>query len=106
MTSKHTPGPWTHKLAGEVQGPDGLPVAYASAWRMTDGDAESGTGPASANARLIAAAPDLLAALEVLNAECIRLAKLERNGGIAKGGEPRKLFDQVQAAIAKATGAA
>ena len=56
--SKHTPGPWT---AREPNGP-------GMGWRV--GPAWLGEAPwseeTSANARLIAAAPDMLAALELL----------------------------------------
>ena len=58
--SKPTPGPWkaTHDSHGRFQliGPDGTPL---------DPDRDNATpGEAEANAALIAAAPDLLAALK------------------------------------------
>lgn len=56
--SKHTPGAWTVEKR-LVVGPDGVPVALVLA---TNGD----TPRVAANARLIAAAPQLLGALEGL----------------------------------------
>ena len=57
MTQKHTPGPWSAlRYAGEISGPDGEMIAP----RVFG----------SANARLIAAAPELLEALEAVVATC------------------------------------
>lgn len=56
--AQHTPGPWTYRLSidgricGDVRGPAGRFVADIGAHEESD-----------ANARLIASAPDLLAAL-------------------------------------------
>lgn len=60
----HTPGPWTRggqfrDGARRINGPDGMALATALDFNRFDRDAE-----ADANARLIAAAPGLLAALE------------------------------------------
>jgi hypothetical protein len=92
MAAKHTPGPW-HWWKAEIDGkpvdddrhvttldgPNGNSIVYHDAqWRVSD-----------ANARLIAAAPDLLEALRDL---------LRDNGLNAR--------DAALAAIAKATGAA
>lgn len=61
---KHTPGPWTAKFgpgAGGgyqgVDGPNGERIA------LCDEDTRMGVFTREANARLVAAAPDLLAAL-------------------------------------------
>ena len=69
--SEHTPGPWTLKeLHGEVYtdhgsdwlfGPDGKPIIH---FHPGDYDSEAWYEFEDANARLIAAAPELLAALE------------------------------------------
>ena len=58
--NKFTPGPWTVTPKGSkhfIDGPDGLTVAYLD---------RPGERPSLANARLIAAAPELLAALNYL----------------------------------------
>lgn len=57
--TQHTPGPWrAHDIeAFVVLAPDGRTVAYAQGQPRSSGANE-------ANARLIAAAPDLLAALQ------------------------------------------
>lgn len=63
MSTKHTPGPWRRVDCYIYGGPPGTGshVADASPFGpMAD------AGVADANARLIAAAPDLLAALEAL----------------------------------------
>lgn len=72
MIGKHTPGPWTvdtqwtHGNAGFVHAGEGSPRAGARVAIVTGMGGP--TGPwwdeAEANARLIAAAPDLLAACE------------------------------------------
>ncbi len=111
--SKHTPGPWlieaqnchTGDIATVYQTSEGWVTIYAPHW------AETGMEPPeqSANARLIAAAPDLLKALK----EC-------RNA--IQGGQPLEPYDSrgagyqqqfgaafleyLNAAIAKATGEA
>ena len=55
----HTPGPWT-VITGAVYTPNGTPIA------MMDRESGNGTRPVErdANAKLIAAAPALLSALE------------------------------------------
>ena len=71
--AKFTPGPWSYRPNkyddwGVVKSPDGLPVAQACVGRWSkdfDKHRTEGTDPAEANARLIAAAPELLAALEM-----------------------------------------
>lgn len=57
MTDKHTPGPWKAVPHGSrIYGPDGYELAATSyEWQRTS--------TTEANARLIAAAPDMLAAL-------------------------------------------
>jgi len=59
VITKHTPGPWTVAPDGlvDIDAADGLPVAVATGWLYR-------THPEClANVALIAAAPDLLAAL-------------------------------------------
>ena len=107
MTQKHTEGPWhyrPHKCDewGYVRGPkesDGFHafICQAKDMRVTDeGENEArrnGTDPWEANARLIAAAPELLDALENLTI------------GIAMGWDLDGILQNARAAIAKAEGA-
>jgi len=97
MTAAHTPGPWT----AEQRTPK---AAYNSEpyWRVSTaggscmyvgcGDVED-----EADARLIAAAPDLLAALQAL---CV----LEADG-MQAAESAIESWERARAAIAKATGA-
>lgn len=93
-TQKHTPGPWTYRAYSThphhiIEAEDREGVAYTM-----DHEADS-----KANATLIAAAPDLLAALErLLNAEA--LVDDEYYAEIEAAEE------QARAAIAKAKGEA
>ncbi len=104
MNTKHTPGPWE---LGEIeQGQDGGEFVAIDGknpkkrhmelarvvWKMED-DERSLTQ--EANARLIAAAPDLLDALQ---------AAISRQG--YRPGEGPDWWEQGRAAIAKATGGA
>jgi hypothetical protein len=90
--SKHTPGPWsceriwdTHTARIHARVDGGVPVALAEAFTMRE------TGQREANARLVAAAPDLLALLiELTDIE----GPLPGNAAWAR---------KVEAAIAKAT---
>ena len=100
--SKHTPGPWTARKA-----PGGWPlqiVREAEATRGTDFKLIAELGPwdrrtEKANARLIAAAPDLLEAAEEF-LECVR--HLVNNVGKQLQWDSRA---RLRAAIEKATGA-
>lgn len=90
--SKHTPGPWTVRVCSDtrcvwpqVDGPNDEEIIVSHAMmscRIED-----------ANARLIAAAPELLAALQEM---------LSRFGGATDKETPAE--KQARAAIAKATG--
>ena len=65
MTTKHTPGPWTILSGTYENGKQFKVVGDESFYAMVGGDKQSMTsGETLANARLVAAAPDLLAALE------------------------------------------
>lgn len=104
VMSKHTPGPWTvGKRCGQevdINAPDGDPQLGYSSWsRMAvvygcDGQPETGSRVVEANARLIAAAPDLLVALREL---------LEEGRGSTYPAS-ECLLDAAEAAIAKAEG--
>ncbi|MCM3565942.1 hypothetical protein [Hydrogenophaga intermedia] len=69
MKSKHTPGPWAVDIDGIVVGPPVLPAVFGdpipigSAWVTGAYYAEDQTEESRANARLMAAAPELLDAL-------------------------------------------
>lgn len=88
--SKHTPGPWTVEPPSDqtphiwITAPTSSGVAKIETCNYDDGQGERLTDEDFANARLIAAAPDMLAAL-----------KYARSHGF---------IDQVEAAIAKAEG--
>ena len=91
---KHTPGPWLTAIqtchAGGVATVYNTADGWVEIW--TENWAVTGMGPdeQSANAKLIAAAPDLLEALQFV---------------MSAHGEQLDLpFEQAQKAIAKATG--
>jgi len=96
---KHTPGPW------HVEGMYVCPVGYQSnpicgVSRYLGQPDEN----ISANARLIAAAPDMLEALK----EALELAKLAESLTGCRGDDDYVwgVQEKISAAIAKATGAA
>jgi hypothetical protein len=98
MTDRHTPGPWwidNRNIRSATVKPDWMPkgIKLATVVEGAVGSAES-----DANARLIAAAPDLLAALQAI----MEWAGTEE-GYQALPFEP-PWNPQVQAAIARATG--
>jgi hypothetical protein len=92
MSTQHTPGPW------KAEGWENLVVNNADGYTMTLAAGGKGAGLAElkANARLIAAAPDLLAALYA--SKMALLSCMHANVLVDTA------FDQVNAAIARATG--
>jgi hypothetical protein len=62
--AKHTPGPWTVQITG-MRGSFHIPEAQRHEAAKT-GDGVDGYTVSKANARLIAAAPDMLAALKAI----------------------------------------
>ncbi len=107
MSSKHTPGPWrldetfvdgqwgnpSHWVC-EIVGPDNSRiVADIPEYRTYEEDAAE----LEANARLIAAAPELLEALEYAQAWITEV-------GERKGLPNGRTLQTIEAAIAKATG--
>ena len=88
----HTPGPWSAVSCRVgwyiASAPDGAIV-------VDTGDAEGRYGPieSEANARLIAAAPELLAALQAIAEGC----------SFPEDDVQRAIRDRARAAIAKAT---
>ena len=96
----HTPGPWTVDYTDDnlrIQAGDLLIAEVNGSTEHIEvrGLDEETT---EANAWLIAAAPDLLAALERI------LARLEMLNLFIERGEDAKVVEQARAAIGKATG--
>lgn len=60
----HTPGPWKVDAASYIRGPKGEHLAGVMSYSET---VAKGPLPQDANARLIAAAPDMLAMLKAAN---------------------------------------
>ena len=94
MTTNHTPGPWTATgklgLLVAKEFDDGRRLAVADTW-------------SAENARLIAAAPELLAfAARVEDV----LEYYNENKGVTRDNALCELYELARAAIAKATGAA
>lgn len=99
--SKHTPGPWTVNAYNEIE---------SGAVRICSVDIEETNaglngGEGQANARLIAAAPDLLEELRAVEQHLHAYVEaIEEGGGSASKSSER--LASVRAAIAKATEAA
>jgi hypothetical protein len=103
----HTPGPWTLQNADDAD-----PWNLGSMW-VTDASARVMIADPENNddARLIAAAPDLLAALQAMLAEHEQSAAAQVAGAIPDGHDPAKVVvvefcehaDAARDAIAKAT---
>ncbi len=93
----HTPGPWhIDSDTGNMIGSDGSLV-----WRVSDDWDDSGDFPNDADARLIAAAPELLAACVALTA---RLQSLVTSGDCGNWSiDDEESYVNGKAAIAKAT---
>lgn len=83
---KHTPGPWLVDMDANIMAGE-LRIGYVT------GESESGdfTVADEANARLIAAAPDMLAILQ-------RLLELNRDGRVMA-----RCWGEAEAAVSKAT---
>jgi len=93
MTAKHTPGPWAVRTIDQslatVETQDGE-YNICTAAQLRGDDWQTEHAERKANARLIAAAPELLEALQFVMT--------------ASGEQLGTAFEQAQAAIAKATG--
>jgi hypothetical protein len=87
--AKHTPGPWLHH-EGKIHAPGALWIAT-----VVERDDIIDADETEANAALLAAAPELLAAL-VRAERCIR--------GYTDSSKRECDLDGIRAAIAKATG--
>ena len=99
MSTQHTPGPW-FKNRGFLIGSDGSDVVAADLGVGLGAD--NGDGIRKANARLIAAAPDLLFELKKC-ASLLKTAFGETNDLTGKAVIAQRL-ESVTALIAKATG--
>lgn len=103
MSTKHTPGPWTQvKMSGEairlIWGPEGRCVVDLTKQNVMHSEAEQ-----NANARLIAAAPELLEAC----AEALEFADnysdvVDGDDGQPKPNRAMRLAEMLRAAINKA----
>lgn len=116
MTAKHTPGPWGAAIQnwchGVIASISGEPKAVAI---VVNNNPDDGNGPSRfANARLIAAAPELLSALTELMASAGEHITRESDKSLAamldepdcpdEAKRQIKAFLIARAAIAKATG--
>lgn len=93
--SAHTPGPWSVEIDHQTETPEFI-RAYHKGEMFDIASLSDETEDIKANARLIAAAPDLLAALDDL------LSYLEGYDHDYPEAAPK--FDRARAAIAKAEG--
>jgi hypothetical protein len=96
--ARHTPGPWTYPggTGNLIGGPDRLRVADL-------GGLERSPDERQANARLISAAPDLLAACKALVREVLYLRD---EGTLPAGVDNHPTMKSARAAILKAEGGA
>ena len=104
MNTKHTPGPWKTvqaKSAISIKAHDGLVTIANIGWMLRANYPDT----CEANARLIAAAPDLLAACELATHDLQRMmALLEVHAKMSfKGGSFESNLAELKEAIAKAT---
>lgn len=111
VRSKHTPGPWHYDSWKYINPGTGaidrtVPVVVTAKFRIAEMASDEGNdnpytiplSEAEANARLIAAAPDLLEACKQIKAAYAHLTPYEH------GEEAEKALDAIDAAIAKAEG--
>ncbi|MEG0969222.1 MAG: hypothetical protein RSG92_28055 [Pseudomonas sp.] len=113
--NKHTPQEWlrggTTVYALNVEGTNRFSAQVQSGW-STSGRNRTESGELEANARLIAAAPELLEALADCTTMLARIkthCRITDNAGYSEDGRMLKLTDvenNARAAIAKATGGA
>lgn len=92
--SNHTPGPWRIERQNPSPTTGEWMIAGSAPGYLAE-IRDCGSGDPSANARLIAAAPDLLEALEELLSMC------QRQEGFHDDGDGC-MFERASAAIAKA----
>lgn len=104
----HTPGPWQAHGWGdaevEIVGPNDRVICELA----QEYDDHSGAGTNAAiedDARLIAAAPDLLAACEAVANDCERILDGDDFSGMSDADLFRAFLDTLRPVIAKAEGA-
>lgn len=97
MTGKHTPGPWRNMTNQVETMPDKGGAVICEVFALEGEDRHALGVEADANARLIAAAPELLDVCEI----ALGVFAWARDHG-AQNIEP--IADMARAAIAKATG--
>lgn len=95
--ARHTLGPWEAKPTGPWDGWDGWSVEDAAGSVVCDAHGSQFNGAREANARLIAAAPELLDALQIVVTNWT--SQFERRGHMAPDW-----CKKARLAIAKATG--
>lgn len=95
---KHTPGPWSLNQYGE-------PVDASGENIRAKGLALTNSEEAKANARLIAAAPDMLA-IHRDSVEVLEIVLEEREEIVGEDEVLRDLISRIKEVVAKATGAA
>jgi hypothetical protein len=107
MLRPHTPGPWKLDRSGYVESPStGLPIC-----KMMDGSSLESKQRSRSNGQIIAAAPDMLSAI---NDARNLIAQAMRNGAWGSessddtdsADEAMSVLTAVEKAIAKATGCA
>ena len=106
MGSKHTPGPWNVYRKSDAA-PNDLPWVAATGNRVLafvayESILKDDLARADANARLIAAAPDLLETLKLFVSEYVEL--VESGDAGFWDAETEEKVKQARAAIAKAEG--
>lgn len=90
MTSKHTPGPWAHDSGSTLVITEEYIIADCTAAALPESEQE-------ANARLMAAAPELLEACK----DALEFIDFLMHDSLVSDGETRNML---RAAIAKAEG--
>ena len=101
MSEQHTPGPWSAKWSKYREKVFIVQAGQPSNRVLArfDGDGEGPDKQSIADARLIAAAPDLRAAMQALTAVCEKQPRISKS--LPEAGSPLGL---ARAAIAKALG--
>jgi hypothetical protein len=104
MTQTHTPGPWkvigkneTQVCSGAIQGASGYVVAQAYSSPSAKIPYKDLWAECEANARLIAAAPDMLAALKAANSVINQYRQIADDEAVED-----EVHAVIRAAIAKA----